>query len=1194
MKNKYVLGLDIGISSVGWGMLALDDQGKPYRIIDTGVKIFLPGENVKTGESKNLNRRAYRGVRRINRRRSFRTDRIKFLLNQNGYLGTKVVEQLVSDSRNKIQNIFLETITNYYLNNNKNPYNLKVEALDRKLTKEELSIILVHYAKHRGYKSNRTEDSSSNSETGKVLKNIAENEILMKEKKYRTVSEMYLEDEKFSDKIRNSSDEYKTLVTRDMNLNEIEKVLDCQIKYGLIDEKFKSEYIKIWGDQRNFATGPGGDSPYGGDLIAKMTGKCTFDGNPRAPKCSPTAELFVQLSKITNLKYKSGKDGNYQKISEEQISQIINLLKTKDTVTYNNIASILDKENIYFKDLTLSKKEYSSFIENIKKKLKLDQNKKIILSELKEEELKLYEKEYNKKLNSKNFIELKNYSIIRKKFISCFGTEKWNTIYNDFIFFDNIAIILTNYKDNNEIIKKIEEYNIDETYIDFILGLPNMKDHIMLSLNMVNKIIPYMLKGYTYDKSMELAGYNHTNINSNIDEQFVKLDLLKPINEDFAIKNQRVLRSLSQTRKVINSIIKKYGLPEQINIETARELAKTAEERRKIEKNQLENKDKNIEIKNHLFSLFPNLFKSADNISSSDLLKYKLWKEQNETCMYSLEHISIEELFEKNFVQIDHILPYSRTFNDNYLNKTLVKSKYNQEKGNLTPYEWFGKTDKWNKFVLFVNSLAISEKKKDNYLLKDLTFEIENEMREQNLNDTKYISKYLTSYLKAYLNVNKIKNVNGMVTAKLRGFWGLNNLTHSLEAKNYYNSQKEKNRNNHLHHATDALIIAATNDSLIQQITRYEKYKRYINGKTLKQLKEYGLNEGILLKNSNNYHDMETGEQIEDIDLKDYIKEMRDKHYLKENKNHTFELLFPKPYENFSKEIKARIYERDIEIMKKDLKDLGYTIDDLNNITPIIPVQSKQKSEGGFHKDTFYGIRKNQEGIKKTERISIVNSNFKLDKLDKIIDKDGGSKAVYDTLKIWLGTSDGQTAFKDKGYPINPKTGNLIKKIKIENEYDGKGHIIDNNKIVEKENIYIVKIYKSKNITDEKLYFVGYDAFDLIKIRKGIDIPIMLWYGPGNSKYNKNYSELNIEYDEIISLRKKDLVKITKLNGRSGIAYIVGFTSGMLEVMSVLGDGYDLIGQNNLFDRIMDRYKITVSTISSIKLLKLNTLGKIE
>lgn len=46
-KDKYILGLDIGISSVGWALLKINEDNKPIKIKDLGVKIFSPGEVVK-------------------------------------------------------------------------------------------------------------------------------------------------------------------------------------------------------------------------------------------------------------------------------------------------------------------------------------------------------------------------------------------------------------------------------------------------------------------------------------------------------------------------------------------------------------------------------------------------------------------------------------------------------------------------------------------------------------------------------------------------------------------------------------------------------------------------------------------------------------------------------------------------------------------------------------------------------------------------------------------------------------------------------------------------------------------------------------------------------------------------------------------------------------------------------------------
>ena len=179
-NNKYIMGLDIGISSVGWGLLALDEKDNPYKIIDVGSRIFTPGEVEKTGDSRAKERREKRGTRRVTRRREFRLDRVRNLLYENGYLIGEINSNLVSEKNIELTTIFNNILDKYYKNNNTNPYKLKVKALDEKLSNEELSIILVHYAKKRGYKSNREEESDSDS--GKVISAIKENEKIMKDK----------------------------------------------------------------------------------------------------------------------------------------------------------------------------------------------------------------------------------------------------------------------------------------------------------------------------------------------------------------------------------------------------------------------------------------------------------------------------------------------------------------------------------------------------------------------------------------------------------------------------------------------------------------------------------------------------------------------------------------------------------------------------------------------------------------------------------------------------------------------------------------------------------------------------------------------------------------------------------------------------------------------------------------------------
>lgn len=1207
MEKNYILGLDIGISSVGWGLLELDTNNNPYKIIDVGSRIFTPGEVEKTGDSRAKERREKRGARRISRRREFRLDRVRNLLYENGYLKGNINSNIVSVKNEELSIIFDNMINNYYKEKNSNPYILKVEALDRKLTNDELSIILVHYAKKRGYKSNREE--ASDNDSGKVLSAIKENEKIMKENNYRTISEMYIKDEKFKNKIKNSPGDYKISVTNEMYLKEINKVLDSQIKFGLITDDFKNQYLEIYNSRRSYAKGPGGNSPYGGDLIERMTGKCNFDGNPRAPKRAFSSEIYVALTKLVNLKYKVN-DGEYIKLSEKEIKNIIEKAKDKKIITYKDLAKELDG-NIEFKDLSLSKKEYGKVIEELKKKLNIKKETKILISELSEEDKELYNKLYNDKLLNKTLIELRGYHILKDSIIKAYSKEIWEEYKNNIDFLDEIALYCTNYKVNEDILNKIKESkNIDNIFEDihFVELLPNFKDHLMLSTDLIKKLIPLMLEGNTYDKAMNVLGYNHSDINGDKE----KKDLLVPIYVDDTITNQRVIRSLTQTRKVINSIIKKYGMPKIINIETARELAKSRKERNDITKNNLEKQAENEKIKNYLVEL--GLFPDINKISSNDLLKYKLWKEQNEFCGYSMKKISIEDLFQNNVVQIDHILPYSRTYNDNYLNKTLVYTKENQEKGNRTPYEWFGKTQKWDEYEAYINSLIISQKKKDNYLLKKLDFDTEREMRDQNLNDTKYISKELSSLIKAYLNVEKVNMYPGAITSKLRARWGFNRLTHSYISKTYrlpedMKKDINKDRDNHLHHAMDALVIASITPSLQQKITLYEKFSRYIDGLTKKTIENLNIENGKEILGE--YYDDNTGE-IKDINIIEYIKKQLEEEHIYYNKHNISRLEFPLPYENFDKEAKLRVYEQDLDTLKWNLKSYNtYTKKDIESLHTLVPSIAKTKVSGKMHEETYYGIKEigkdENKKIYKTLRTPI--EKVKRKDLENIPDRLGGSKDIYESLVEWFGDYEvGEEVLKANGnkYPVSKsdKEHKEIKKLKLYSEYKNTGHMI-NKSNVEKGGIYRIDVFKSKDKDDDKLYFAAYDILEIKKIntlreKNMVDdnFNIKLDYGQGKNNKIMSYTDIINSYDLYITLNKNDLIKIITKDGKESIAYVVGCTSGMFEVKSKLGDGYDIIVNDfndyNIFKKQRSQYYITVSTIKEIKKLSISVLGEIS
>lgn len=1210
MKEKYALGIDIGIASTGWGLLALDENGDPKRIIDAGSLIFSAAEKAKTGEKKAAVRRGYRGVRRNLQRKEYRLDRVRKLLYDYNLLKVnKDISSLLPSEREEILTIaYNELVENYYKGKNITPYDLKVKGLDNKLTNDELIIILCHWAKHRGYKSNREDDSNSSSENGKIKTAITENQQIMAEKHYRTISEMYIKDEKFKDGIRNSSDNYKMSVTREMYEDEINKVLNKQIELGTIVPTLKEAYLKIWSAQRHYSKGPGymyikdkeGNvvkkiSPYGSEtsLISKMVGVCKFDKQPRAPKQAPSSEKFVLVEKLLNLRYKTDKD--YLSLTPEQIQQVLEIFIDKEIIKYKDITKVLQLDNVIYKDNKVSTKDYKKCCEKLAKELNQE---KIKIADLTEVEKNKFNKLLNDAKQNNEFFKSKGYYLFKKEF-SKWNPKEWEKIKNNFKLLDEISVILANCKLNEDIKNEIiKSENIPNDYIEVVEKMPTFKDHLRLSLNAIYQLLPLMLEGKRYDEAATTIFGDFRVENSNI-----KYDLVLPFSkgEEKIETNQLVMHSLSQARKIINAIIKKYGLPERINIETARELAKSFDERREIEKRQKDNFEKKLQDKEKLANL---LNKSIDKITSTDILKYRLWTEQGEFCPYTLKKITLDDIYLNNNVEIDHILPYSRTFDDTYFNKTLVFKSANQEKKQRTPYEWFGNTEKWNHYKNFISaSSTIPDKKKDNYLLENLTGEIAGQMRNQNLNDTKYIAKALVSFLKANLNVKEINTFKGSMTSILRGRWGLNGLTTSFESPNYYvksNTYEEvkKNRDCNIHHAMDALIIASMNKSLEMKIVAYEKIHRNFMHATPEQLNQIEKDTELEFKG---YENEQTGE-LTSASFRNYIDDCIKQSKLLGNQSRFKNLNFPQPYPNFAEEAKVRLYERNINVIKNYVKTLpNYNDQNIDDIKVVNPVNVKPKATGSMHAETFYGIDK--ERNLKYNRIGVEKITQK--NVENIADKDNGAKEIYLTIKSWLGNQDGKDVIKEKGYPINTKTGNLIKKVKIATEYTpGKGHIIRekiNGKTVErfvaKENVFSIDVLKKQN--DSKLYFVGYDLFDLAnikRIKKGqnVDFDVQVWYGR-DSNYNiTNYQYLEKEYIKEFNLCKNQLVYIELNDGKHAVCYVNGFSSGMLEVASVTGDGHDLYGPNKLFEKERSQYRITISTIKEIHKLDISKLGEIN
>lgn len=255
---KYAIGLDIGIASVGYAVLALDHEENPWGIIRLGSRIFDVAENPKDGASLALPRREARSVRRRLRRHHHRLERIKNLL-----INTELITK--------------DELLHLYDGNLSDVYELRVKALDYSVTNAELTRILLHLAQRRGFKSNRKSDANDK-EAGQLLEAVSANAKRMQENHYRTVGEMFYKDDLFSKYKRNKGGTYLTTVHRDMIAAEAKAILEKQFDLGndICTQDFIDKYLSILLSQRQFDEGPGEPSPYAGNQIANMIGKCTF------------------------------------------------------------------------------------------------------------------------------------------------------------------------------------------------------------------------------------------------------------------------------------------------------------------------------------------------------------------------------------------------------------------------------------------------------------------------------------------------------------------------------------------------------------------------------------------------------------------------------------------------------------------------------------------------------------------------------------------------------------------------------------------------------------------------------------------------------------------------------------------------------------------------------------------------------
>lgn len=661
------------------------------------------------------------------------------------------------------------------------PYPLRAKGITDKLTPHELGRILFHLNQRRGFKSNRKTDRDPN-EGGKIAGGAKALDAAIGGRTYG----QFLNDSSIKRvRMRPEGDGYDFYPERRHLEDEFDSLWSAQAAHypELLTDKVRARLHRIIFFQR--------------ELKAQKVGGCTFyNEEARLPKASP---LFQEL----------------------RLYQEVNHLKVVKAGEFPRNLS-LDERNALITSLKMRKKQTFKSLGKI---------------------IKLAEGEdFNK--SSENRTELTGDEVFASfSDKNAFGT-KWAAF--DAGEQESIIEMVGNEPDPQTLydwLMATHGVTLEEAHAIGKIRLPD--GHGRLGKTASTLILDKLKDSVvTYDEAVMLAiNRSHTDFRTGeildalpyygeILSREIPPGTQNPEDDDETrwgkITNPTVHIGLNQLRKLINAVIAKYGRPDEIVVELARELK--LNEKQKAERNREINANTKAAIARADKLLE---FGQADN--GGNRMRLRIWEELNPNdpfdrrCPFCGNVISIEMLF-NGAAEVEHIIPYSRSFDDGVSNKVIAHRHCNRDKGNKTPYEKWGDTQRW---PVIAEQVARLHRSKQWRFAPDAMerFESNGGFIARQLTDTQYLAKATRSYLSALYperpsdrlpedGAKGVYVIPGRMTAMLRRLWGLNDLLPDHNYVENRHSEAPKNRLDHRHHAIDAAVVGATTRGLLNMVSK--------------------------------------------------------------------------------------------------------------------------------------------------------------------------------------------------------------------------------------------------------------------------------------------------------------------------------------------------------------------------------------
>jgi len=831
-----ILGLDLGVTSIGWALIEKNNENEEINLIKSGVRI-IPIETKDAMQfssgntaSPNIDRREKRMQRRMYFRKKKRNQSLIRTLVDNGLWDAN----LINIEKNEL-------------------WKLRNNAVNEQIYLSELGRILYHLAQRRGYKQMRIEQDEADSKSD-YKKNIytryqtIQNENitvgqyfyreLQNNEHYRVKEQIFPRkayEEEF-EKIINKQKEYYPQVLSDDFINKLKHIIFYQRplksqKHLLGVCALEGKTIKIKND--------------GGNIIEK------FVGPPVIAKTNPLFQIHRIWQTINNITIKNKKTHKNYELSIDEKNKIFNELQDKDALSIEQLYKILNlsKDEWYFDKLSKNGIKGNELLALIRKALKNE----FFSPDIFKLDIKIIN--YQKQIIDKNTGEIKEATleIIDPNVVNEPLYKLWHILY---------SVV-----DKEECMKALKKnFNFSTTAADKLsdINMTSLK-YGSLSLKAIRKTLPYLMKGMIYSDACQIVGYNFSNAISKDENYHRPLKNKIPLLPKNSLRQPIVEKILNQMIHVVNEIIDdNNGLVSKeerengnfaIHIELARELKTSKEEKQGITKAIYKNTKENKEIEN--------ILKNQYNLTPTRKLieKYKLYKELTPEgtnilqpqCIYCGEFISITEALTGDAIDVDHIIPQSKLFDDSRNNKVLVHANCNRTKGNMTAYDFMQNKsqDQFKNYLALVENLK--EKKSISYKKYKYLLMSEKDIPQDFIDRDLRLSQYITRKAREIcMDISKdVLVTSGTITARLRELWGYKDiiseinteLINDIELSDENKSQLVEifgdKRSDHRHHAIDAITIASTTRSIIQRINTLSsaESKEKIN-EYLKQLNQ--------------------------------------------------------------------------------------------------------------------------------------------------------------------------------------------------------------------------------------------------------------------------------------------------------------------------------------------------------------------